>query len=624
MDNYGQGAAMSMDERPPAHSRQQAPQENQTAPSPSRRAGAFQPREYPSADTAAPPPLRRSASNTGLGVRASTYDQSGFNGTNSTLLGTSVVSPTSPAAEPQNLAGRVLAVDRRITELHKELAAEKGRNSHLLGTVSKLEHDMSIAISAITTLKQELSHLADRNAQLERIMRVVKGDGPTTPVRPRTPPPPVPAVPASSAQARPPAPPPLPAAKAAQPVDKTTLAFLRMSLQPTAQGLGYDETRDARREHLPPPVGAPGVAKFAFTSRCGSEISVDAQERLHVLAMSNEGWALCIRMDLVEDDAPLSGEVIGLVPASYVDCPEEQALLLNDNLLLPPLTILNHILESRFSVDDLNQDSLYPDIPPEEQPLVATVRHSFQPTGPSQLALFAGQEVVVLDEGGTSGWAVVQSNIGDVGLAPLSFLEVHRPQNPKLEEYMELLAFAKAGGMSQVGKKKTRRYLWLSDDGSQVCWCEGREKSRGKLETLDTAKISGVSVKTSGSKVKGLIVQHEDGELELKPDKAIERWHEAFDLLVGLARGKWIKGESILLTCHADNALRQWVFDDSTCALAPLKERAGHRGIPSLVQFYGADGAVRERAQGYYTILETQNIEFSQGQGFLRGPWPEA
>ncbi|KAG9395693.1 Trp-Asp (WD) repeats circular [Carpediemonas membranifera] len=94
---------------------------------------------------------------------------------------------------------------------------------------------------------------------------------------------------------------------------------------------------------------------------------------------------------------------------------------------------------------------------------------------------------------------------------------------------------------------------------------------------------------------------------------------------------QFIKGESILLTSHADNALRQWVFDDSTCALVPLKERAGHRGIPSLVQFYGADGAVVGQSLHFLitggsegvlratnTILETQNVEFSQGQGLLK------
>ena len=46
-------------------------------------------------------------------------------------------------------------------------------------------------------------------------------------------------------------------------------------------------------------------------------------------------------------------------------------------------------------------------------------------------------------------------------------------------------------------------------------------------------------------------------------------------------------GEPVLMSSGADNALKQWIFDQEDGAPRLLRFRCGHAAPPVVVQFYG-------------------------------------
>jgi U3 small nucleolar RNA-associated protein 21 len=80
---------------------------------------------------------------------------------------------------------------------------------------------------------------------------------------------------------------------------------------------------------------------------------------------------------------------------------------------------------------------------------------------------------------------------------------------------------------------------------------------------------------------------------------------------------EFLTQEPVLVTSGADNAVRQWVFDQADNTGRLLRQRAGHSGAPCLVRFYddkvvlsaGHDRALRM----FHLVRDQMSAEFSQG-----------
>ncbi|KAI9255740.1 Utp21 specific WD40 associated putative domain-containing protein [Phascolomyces articulosus] len=81
----------------------------------------------------------------------------------------------------------------------------------------------------------------------------------------------------------------------------------------------------------------------------------------------------------------------------------------------------------------------------------------------------------------------------------------------------------------------------------------------------------------------------------------------------------FLNSQPVLVSAGADNAVKQWIFEQDNAVPLPLKSRSGHFAPPTKIQFYGNDGtrilsAGRDRAlRMFSTVRDAQNYEFSQG-----------
>jgi len=91
---------------------------------------------------------------------------------------------------------------------------------------------------------------------------------------------------------------------------------------------------------------------------------------------------------------------------------------------------------------------------------------------------------------------------------------------------------------------------------------------------------------------------------------------EAHDARVVAAH--FFTGEPLLMTAGADNAIKQWIFDNDEGAPRLLRFRSGHSAPPSVIAFYGKEGkkilsAGQDRAfRLFSTIQDQQSFELSQ------------
>jgi U3 small nucleolar RNA-associated protein 21 len=94
--------------------------------------------------------------------------------------------------------------------------------------------------------------------------------------------------------------------------------------------------------------------------------------------------------------------------------------------------------------------------------------------------------------------------------------------------------------------------------------------------------------------------------------------HSAHEGWVGSLQ--FLSGTSVLLSSGADNALREWIFDESDGSPRLVRSRTGHYAPPTIVRFYGHSSdhqllsAGSDRSLRYVSILkDAQSCELSQG-----------
>ena len=86
----------------------------------------------------------------------------------------------------------------------------------------------------------------------------------------------------------------------------------------------------------------------------------------------------------------------------------------------------------------------------------------------------------------------------------------------------------------------------------------------------------------------------------------------------GVAHLHFFAQEPVLMSSGADNAVKQWIFDNSDGSARELRGRSGHAAPPQRLSFYGADGTVllsaaEDRALRAFSIIQDQQSrELSQ------------
>jgi U3 small nucleolar RNA-associated protein 21 len=104
---------------------------------------------------------------------------------------------------------------------------------------------------------------------------------------------------------------------------------------------------------------------------------------------------------------------------------------------------------------------------------------------------------------------------------------------------------------------------------------------------------------------------------DLERRKLTHLIRNAHDGMIG--NMQFLSGQAVLISSGADNAIREWIFDEADGSARLLKFRSGHAAPPTRVRFYGGSGhdllsAGDDRSLRYFSILrDSQNCELSQG-----------
>jgi U3 small nucleolar RNA-associated protein 21 len=136
------------------------------------------------------------------------------------------------------------------------------------------------------------------------------------------------------------------------------------------------------------------------------------------------------------------------------------------------------------------------------------------------------------------------------------------------------------------------------------------EQSEGAVTTLSFRSDSGFQQLVSGSKNGTLAVW----DLEKQQLVSVMRnVHEG-----PVTRAYFFQGEPILLTSGTDNALHQWIFDQTDGSARLLKSRTGHSQPPTKIRFCQTSSTILSGGQDrsfrfFSTIRDQRSREISQG-----------
>lgn len=165
------------------------------------------------------------------------------------------------------------------------------------------------------------------------------------------------------------------------------------------------------------------------------------------------------------------------------------------------------------------------------------------------------------------------------------------------------------------------------------------------LTMKQDSKVTSISFRTDGPPLMATASMHGDIALwDLESQKLFHVMKGAHD--AGIHSAQFLNGQPLLITAGADNAVKQWIFDDSSSGIAAglqgsntfdgglprlLKSRSGHHAPPCMIRYYGATSDVfggggkwilsagRDRhLRLFSTVKDAFNVELSQGAGLAK------
>ncbi|KAI8149510.1 Utp21 specific WD40 associated putative domain-containing protein [Fennellomyces sp. T-0311] len=141
-------------------------------------------------------------------------------------------------------------------------------------------------------------------------------------------------------------------------------------------------------------------------------------------------------------------------------------------------------------------------------------------------------------------------------------------------------------------------------------------------EKIDTVhqddRVTSISFRTDEEQMMATANMHGDIALwDLTNRRLLHNMKAAHGGLI--ASLTFLTNQPVLVSAGADNAVKQWIFEQQNSVPLPLKSRSGHYAPPTKIRYYGNDGtrilsAGRDRAlRMFSTVRDAQNYEFSQG-----------